>query len=657
VRQLARSSQERGAPSHELDDFARWLFAETAGQPFFVAETLRALVERGALSRVPAHGGRWAVVPRAEVLREVTRQPFVSPEVRDVVRARVARLNPSTRTLLSAASVLGQAFDFSQLCQVADLAEASALPALDESLSAHLLREVPADGSAERSVYGFAHDKLRDVIYQETTEARRRVFHRRALENSAGDMAAAELAHHALAAGLKDQGLRYSTRAGDEAQRVLAAHDAISHYSTAIALAETAGLRDQLADLRVRRAQAYASIGRWADAREELTAVLPTLPALEDERRAELLVQLSAAHFWLLDIPGLRPHATEAVALASRVQRGDLEMSARGWLAGAEGGDGRLVASIEQYDRTVARARELGSSLPANVLTLHALVLYWLGRLDEATERSSAGVAAARLANDASILMYSLPHLGLALAARGRYDEAQATFDEAARFGREFAIHTLGARALAMSAGYHLDLCDYAGHEALAEEARELARTTGFPPPAASAGIDLLLNYARRGDVGRAEALVDGVATAVEHAAGFHGWLWRLRLAQARAEIALARGEWEDALGWANRAIGQSRTTERPKYLALALGARALALNALGQSALGMESAREALTIACRLDDPALVLRLSTQLPDLSDDPKVALKVEAAAQRIRRAMSNPDLRQAAEAGFRLPRRG
>ena len=81
-----------------------------------------------------------------------------------------------------------------------------------------------------------------------------------------------------------------------------------------------------------------------------------------------------------------------------------------------------------------------------------------------------------------SAMMWCLPHLGIALAASGRYEEADRAFQEARQFGREYGIDRTLARAIAMSSGFHLDLEDFANHEALAEEARELARSLRFPP-------------------------------------------------------------------------------------------------------------------------------------------------------------------------------
>src|SRR5207245_5895335 len=62
----------------------------------------------------------------------------------------------------------------------------------------------------------------------------------------------------------------------------------------------------------------------------------------------------------------------------------------------------------------------------------------------------------------------------------------------------------------------------HGNQEALATEARERALALDFPPPAVSAGIDLLLTYARSQEVSRAEKLVESVAASLAQAAGWH---------------------------------------------------------------------------------------------------------------------------------------
>jgi hypothetical protein len=74
--------------------------------------------------------------------------------------------------------------------------------------------------------------------------------------------------------------------------------------------------------------------------------------------------------------------------------------------------------------------------------------------------------------NDTQQTAYTLPHVGLALAAKGNYAEAEQVFDEAQRFGREYEVWPMLARTMVIWAGYHLDVFDFAGHEGIAEEAR-----------------------------------------------------------------------------------------------------------------------------------------------------------------------------------------
>ncbi len=318
------SGSDRNA---RLDTIAGWLFEETAGQPFFVTETLRALVDRGVLARQPTKQGTWIINLARPDGEPTNLQGFLPPGIREVVSARLARLSHDARGLLSAGAVLGQRFTFEQLCRVADLAEIAALAALDEVVRAHLLRESPLEAYA--GTYVFSHDKVRDAVYAEVGEARRRVFHRHALETLLGNAPAADLARHALAGHLHEPAVRYSLQAGDDAMRLLAARDAIGHYTRALEIAERFEWHTTLAEVRSRRAQALASLGRWADAKADLERMLAAVGDQEFERRAEVLGGLAEASYWLLDVPNVHVHAVQAIELAEQVGRQDVAMAAR----------------------------------------------------------------------------------------------------------------------------------------------------------------------------------------------------------------------------------------------------------------------------------------------------------------------------------------
>src|SRR5690606_32805777 len=117
-------------------------------------------------------------------------------------------------------------------------------------------------------------------------------------------------------------------------------------------------------------------------------------------------------------------------------------------------------------------------------------------------------------------------------------------------------------------------------------------------------------------------------------ASGFHGWLWSLRLAQARAEIALAQGNAEDALRWADDAITQCRGWGRVKYEVLGLVTRGQALRALGRESAATNDFRQAVTLARSTGDPALLLRAISSLLHVDGDDALLAEGTALVRRI-----------------------
>src|SRR5713226_249229 len=165
-----------------LERFGQWLFAETEGQPFYLMETLKVLLEQGVLASHPNEDGGWTLDFTAALEHETVVRGFFPPSVREVICARLDRLPPNAFALLGAGAVLGQGITFEHLCQVADLAEHDGLSALDEVLHSHLLHESEREGRrVTDGHYVFAHAKIRAVVYAEAGEARCSIFHRRAV--------------------------------------------------------------------------------------------------------------------------------------------------------------------------------------------------------------------------------------------------------------------------------------------------------------------------------------------------------------------------------------------------------------------------------------------------------------------------------------------
>jgi len=240
-------------------DFAQWLYAETHGQPFYLIQTMKDLLERRALHPKRRAKGQWTFSVDAE--HDLGQAVRVPSTVHAVIRSRLNRLSPIAFSLLAGGAVLEHQITFERLCAISNVSEDLALPALDELLSSRLLLEAALPGTA--SEYAFTNDMLRDVVYTEAGDARRRLFHRRALEvlEIAGDSAAV-LAHHALAAGVVQAAFRHSLAAGREALRISAVSEAIVHFEHARQFAQQASLSEMpdktdLRDLYMQLIRAY----------------------------------------------------------------------------------------------------------------------------------------------------------------------------------------------------------------------------------------------------------------------------------------------------------------------------------------------------------------------------------------------------------------
>ena len=618
-------------------DVAESIGRGASGNPLFAEELVATIAERPEATGIPS-------------------------AIKALIAARLDALPVEHRQVLQHASVFGK--DFWEGGVAALAGHDNIVDSLDVLEQRDLLRPQPRSRFRNDHEYAFKHDLIRDVAYEMLPRADRRRLHGRAadwIEQAAGarvEEVLDLLAHHALQAEQDERALDYLMRAASRSHRSAAHREEATLLAQAITIANRRGRTELAADLQARRGKAFARLTMWADAKRELEAALGGLAPDQTERRVEVLLDLSQACNWSLDTVGLRRHADEARRLAEspEVGRADLASGATFWLAWADGADGEVPSAVRQYRQALQRAEQEQTPLPTFALPLYSTTLYWEGQLAEAVERSRAAVRVARDANDTDATMMSLQSLGLALAGSGRYIEAIELFEEALRFGREYGIGPFLARGVAVSVGFHLDVFDLAGHERVAEEAREMARSLSFPPALASVGIDLLLNYARSGEPGRAERLIDEVSAAAARTGSWHGWQWRVRLGEARAELALARGEWESTLALGQVALENSRASGRRKYEALALVTRGRAMIALGRGHDAIAELQEAVRVSRTVGDPALFLRTATTLLDVDGDDALAREARDTAQRMATALPD-DLRQGFERAEAVRRLG
>jgi predicted ATPase len=229
VLQMVRQAFGERIPG-ELPDL---VYAKTEGNPFFVEEVLRSLVEEGAV--YPVEKG-WGVKDLSDV--------HVPRGIREVARKRLERLDEESSHVLSLAAVIGREFSFPMLREVTGLDEDRLIDIIDKCLQARL---VVARNVLGEEVYAFADTQLRDVLYEGISPVRRRRHHLKVGETMENlyarkiDDYLEALAYHFLEGNDLSKAVNYAQKAGDKAAKLFAWDQARRYYETALKLMEKGG--------------------------------------------------------------------------------------------------------------------------------------------------------------------------------------------------------------------------------------------------------------------------------------------------------------------------------------------------------------------------------------------------------------------------------
>ena len=226
------------APS--LAPLTQFLIARTEGNPFFLEESVRALVETGVL--VGEHGAYRLVKPLQDLQVPAT--------VQAVLAARIDRLPLEEKRLLQTAAVIGNEIPLPLLQAIAELPEEVLQRGLAHLQAAEFLYETRLFPERE---FTFKHALTHEVAYSSLLQERRRGLHARiveVLEEFSPDRLAEQvdrLAHHAFRGAVWDKALAYGRQAGARAATRSAHREAVAYFEQALAaLAQLPECRDTL---------------------------------------------------------------------------------------------------------------------------------------------------------------------------------------------------------------------------------------------------------------------------------------------------------------------------------------------------------------------------------------------------------------------------
>jgi ABC-type transport system substrate-binding protein/class 3 adenylate cyclase/tetratricopeptide (TPR) repeat protein len=236
------------AAEGDLPESVAELLAErSGGNPFFLEEAIRDLIERGALQR---RNGGWELAVDVDELA-------IPAAVQGTLQARLDRLDPQAREVLSLAAVIGRTFGLPLLER---LVPDDLMQALSELQRLDLIVEKRRRPNLE---YRFRHGLVQEVAYASLVDSKRRKLHKRvgeALESilqESPEEAYGLLARHFTEADEPEKAVEYLLKAGDAARAVYADKEALDHYAKARVYLARIGDERRARDTLFKMALAY----------------------------------------------------------------------------------------------------------------------------------------------------------------------------------------------------------------------------------------------------------------------------------------------------------------------------------------------------------------------------------------------------------------
>jgi tetratricopeptide (TPR) repeat protein len=421
-----------------LPPLTRLLIERTEGNPFFLEESVRTLVETGALI-----GGRGAYRPGGP-----TAVIQVPATVQAVLAARIDRLRAEEKRLLQTAAVIGKDVPEGVLQAVADMREEDLRRGLAHLQAAEFLYETSL---FPEPVYTFKHALTHDVAYGSLLHDRRRALHARVLAamEHAGrgrlSLYAERLAHHALKGEEWARAAQYLHLAGRRAIAEARYQSGVGFYEAAIRALDQQG---EDADLTL-KLDAYLELGTARTESSQLEGYKELMDqaealarALNDhERLAQVRVRQAQGLWNLWSGPGNLEAAIEGAREAFALAAPD-DLRTRSYaqfLVGAASlARGRFLEAVQAFDAGGA----LFDTVPADaevaglVLPIRANIHAWKAEAYATLGEFGPALAAA---DEAQQIASGLGHpssqgiaagfMGYILLMQGQLEAARRTFE------------------------------------------------------------------------------------------------------------------------------------------------------------------------------------------------------------------------------------
>jgi len=594
------------------EEFAEKLYKETEGNPFFALETLNLLIEEGFLSEKE---GRWMLTAPAESIG-------IPSKVHDVIIRRIARLEREERKLLDVAAVCGHSFTPDILSRSLALDIADVLQKLVEIEQRHRLVR------STDSAFEFTHQKIREVIYSSLLGELRRVYHlktasclEQVLAEKVSDGYMADIALHYVEGGAPEKAFEYLVKLGEKAVNIYANVQAVEYLSKALEATQkdvSLATRENLARICKLRGRAWLHQDEKAKARSDFGVMLQNATDINDES------MIAEAHYWLGrayepyfgEMDEAMLHLRTALDMARKTGNRLLEARSLGAIGGTlmwGPSPDTLDEGCRLLEESSRIAREIGDRVTeANMLGALGMYYNWKGEFSRAKENLSKELAFHEEVGSIPGIVFDLFSLGMILGGSGDYSDAISTLQRCIQLAREsglvsslcMALNTLGwichdLSNIELAIKYNSEAIEFA-------KAHQKSRASGAVPMSL---FNLGMDYLSKNDYDNAEKYFrETISLYPQHRLAWYRMQCRLLL--GRGEIALAKGDYAQALKYAEDSLAISEKADAKKYIAKGLNLKAEVLAKLENIGKAIQLMEKALNVAQQVGNPPLLWQI-----------------------------------------------
>jgi predicted ATPase/serine/threonine protein kinase len=582
------------------DDLCASITLKTGGNPFYIEEVTRHLVEAGVLERA---NGSYS-------LTRVLSAEDIPGTIQDVIRARMDRLDPEAREALQLGAVIGREFTERLLSRISDLGEhvsgeLQTLQGVDLIMRKNYFPEL---------TYMFKHALTCDVAYESLLAKRRRALHR--LIGTAIEELYAErlpehygmLAHHWYEGQGWEKALHYLQEAASQAAERYANQEALEYYNLALEVCDRLDdvPNETRREIYSRKAEVCMITSDWTATATSYGRVVDLAREAGDLRAEGLaLADMAGAQKWNHQFDVAEHTCQQALVLADKldddaIRAGALTILGRIEIArnGTRKGEDLLMDALRL---SVATEQPLWEARARDWLSA---IMCWRGRFDEAMSCLDRGALMEkpwRLTFERCTTDFDR---GLFLGGCGRYTEALAALRrgiDQCRLVGEIAYQSRAWNTLGWT---HNELYDWRRGAEYNEIALRLAEPLDDDELLCNARINLADCAIGAGNLARARQILE---TLYQNLPRLHEWMkWRYsqHCLHSLGEVLLAQGESERALTLADECLQLAERTDSRKNIVKARRLRGQVFAAAGQHAEAESEYRKALDLARSVGNP-----------------------------------------------------